>query len=70
MTMRALQLLIDGKFVDSKSGKSFHTEDPRSGKKIIDIAEATKEDVDLAVKAARREFDTGAWTKMSGMALA
>ena len=49
-----LQLLIDGKFVDSRSGKVFGTEDPRTGKKLTDVAEAQKEDVDAAVQAARK----------------
>ena len=49
-----LQLLIDGKFVDALSGKKFSTEDPRTGAKIIEIAEAQAEDVDAAVKAARK----------------
>lgn len=49
-----MQLLIDGKFVDSRSGKVFGTEDPRTGKKLTDVAEAQKEDVDAAVQAARK----------------
>ena len=49
-----LQLLIDGKFVDARSGKVFGTEDPRTGAKLVDVAEAQKEDVDDAVKAARK----------------
>lgn len=49
-----MQLLIDGKFVDAKSGKTFGTEDPRTGAQLIEIAEAQAEDVDAAVKAARK----------------
>jgi acyl-CoA reductase-like NAD-dependent aldehyde dehydrogenase len=33
---------------------------------IASIAEADKEDVDIAVKAARRAFDEGPWPRMSG----
>ncbi len=40
--------------MDSSSGKVFGTEDPRTGKKLTDVAEAQKEDVDAAVQAARR----------------
>ena len=40
--------------MDAKSGKVFGTEDPRTGKKLTDVAEAQKEDVDAAVQAARR----------------
>jgi len=49
-----LQLLIDGKFVNAKSGKVFGTKDPRTGEQLLEVAEAQAEDVDLAVKAARK----------------
>jgi aldehyde dehydrogenase (NAD+) len=60
------KLLIDGEFVDAKSGKTFGTEDPRTGQKLLEVAEAQAEDVDLAVKAARKAFDKGPWPRMSG----
>eukprot|EP00891_Asterochloris_glomerata_P008274 jgi/Astpho2/8274/Aster-01357 len=60
------KLLIDGKFVDARSGKVFGTEDPRTGEMIMDVAEAGAEDVDLAVKAARKAFDKGPWPRMTG----
>eukprot|EP00252_Welwitschia_mirabilis_P023923 TRINITY_DN689_c0_g2_i2.p1 TRINITY_DN689_c0_g2~~TRINITY_DN689_c0_g2_i2.p1 ORF type:complete len:453 (-),score=73.99 TRINITY_DN689_c0_g2_i2:191-1549(-) len=59
------QHLVDGKFVDSASGKTFPTIDPRTGDVIAHVAEAEKEDVDRAVKAARKAFDEGPWPKMS-----
>lgn len=49
-----MQLLIDGQFVDSSSGKTFETEDPRTGEVLVEVAEAQEEDVDRAVKAARK----------------
>ena len=49
-----VQLLIDGEFVDSSSGKTFETEDPRTGEVLVEVAEAQEEDVDRAVKAARK----------------
>jgi acyl-CoA reductase-like NAD-dependent aldehyde dehydrogenase len=49
-----VQLFIDGKFVDAESGKTFPTEDPRTGKAIMEVAEADTADVDKAVKAARK----------------
>ena len=49
-----LQLLIDGEFVDSSSGKTFETEDPRTGEVLVEVAEAQEEDVDRAVQAARK----------------
>ncbi|CAL0313172.1 unnamed protein product [Lupinus luteus] len=48
------QLLIDGKFVDAASGKTFPTLDPRTGKVIAHVAEGNGEDVDQAVAAARK----------------
>ncbi|KAL5063191.1 hypothetical protein RYX36_024928 [Vicia faba] len=59
------QLLIDGKFVDSASGKTFPTLDPRNGQVIAHVAEGQHEDVDRAVAAARKAFDHGPWPKMT-----
>nr|XP_043624379.1 aldehyde dehydrogenase family 2 member C4-like [Erigeron canadensis] len=60
------KLFINGEFVDSVSGKTFETIDPRSEEVIANIAEGDKEDIDLAVKAARAAFDHGPWPRMSG----
>lgn len=48
------------------SGKTFETIDPRTGEALASVAEGDKEDVDLAVKAAREAFDHGRWPRMSG----
>ncbi|XP_052199320.1 aldehyde dehydrogenase family 2 member C4-like [Diospyros lotus] len=64
------KLFINGEFVDSISGKTFETIDPRTGEVIAKIAEGEKEDVDLAVKAAREAFDYGPWPRLSGSARA
>jgi len=47
-------------------GKTFETVDPRTEEVIAEIAAATKEDVDIAVKAAREAFDCGPWPRMPG----
>ncbi|KAI9119051.1 hypothetical protein K1719_009726 [Acacia pycnantha] len=60
------KLFINGQFVDSVSGKTFETIDPRTGDVIASVAEGTKEDVDAAVQAARHAFDSGPWPRMSG----
>ncbi|KAG6424169.1 hypothetical protein SASPL_114582 [Salvia splendens] len=57
------QLFIDGQFVDAVSGKTFETIDPRNGEVIAKIAEGDKDDIDLAVKAARHAFDNGPWPR-------
>ncbi|CAN6477544.1 unnamed protein product [Victoria cruziana] len=46
-------------------GKTFPTLDPRTGKVIANVAEAETEDVNRAVAAARKAFDTGPWPKMT-----
>ena len=58
------QLYIDGKWVDSKSGKTFEVEDPATGKQIATCAAGDSTDIDLAVKAARKAFDAGKWTSI------
>ncbi|KAK8550252.1 hypothetical protein V6N13_118771 [Hibiscus sabdariffa] len=60
------KLFINGKFVDSVSGKTFEAIDPRTGEAVARVSEGDKEDVDLAVKAARQAFDHGPWPRMSG----
>ncbi len=59
------QHYINGKWVDSKSGRTFDVEDPASGKKIATCAAGDKEDINLAVAAARKAFDSGKWTSMA-----
>lgn len=60
------KLFINGEFVDSVSGKTFETIDPRNGEVIAKVAEGDKADIDLAVKAAREAFDNGPWPRMPG----
>lgn len=59
------QLYINGKFVDSAGGKTFDTMNPATGEVLAKVAEAEAEDIDLAVKAARKAFDEGPWSRMS-----
>ena len=59
------KLLINGKWVDSASGKTFPTINPSTGEVITQVAEADAADVDKAVVAARAAFDKGPWRKMS-----
>ncbi|MBI2807656.1 MAG: aldehyde dehydrogenase family protein [Planctomycetes bacterium] len=58
-------MFIAGKWVDSVSGKTFPTLNPSTGETICQVAEGDKADVDLAVKAARKAFDSGPWSKMT-----
>jgi phenylacetaldehyde dehydrogenase len=59
------KLLIDGKWVAASSGKTFDSIDPATGDVLARVAEGDKADIDLAVKAARRAFESGPWAKMS-----
>src|SRR5437763_11724411 len=58
-------MLVGGKWVDSVSGKTFPTVNPATGDVICQVAEGDKADIDLAVKAARKAFESGPWPKMA-----
>ncbi len=58
------KLYIGGKWLDSKSGKTFDVEDPATGKTIATCAAGGNEDIDLAVSSARAAFDSGKWTSI------
>jgi acyl-CoA reductase-like NAD-dependent aldehyde dehydrogenase len=51
---------------NEKLGATFETIDPRTGDVIARISEGAKQDIDIAVKAAREAFDSGPWPRMSG----
>jgi gamma-glutamyl-gamma-aminobutyraldehyde dehydrogenase len=55
---------IDGAFVPAASGKKFSSENPATGKAIVQLAECDAPDVDKAVKAARKAFESGTWSRM------
>src|SRR5271169_1659554 len=59
------RLLIDGHWVDGS--KHFDTINPATGEVLTQIAEASAEDVDRAIEAARKAFEdrTSPWRKMS-----
>src|SRR5262245_66368062 len=59
------KMLIDGKWVEAASGKTFETPDPATGKVLARVAEGDAEDVDRAARAARRAFDEGHWPRMA-----
>ena len=59
----AYQLYIDGQFVGNSTGKTFPVYDPSTEEVLADVVEASAIEVDLAVQAARRAFDTGPWSQ-------
>jgi phenylacetaldehyde dehydrogenase len=58
-------LLIDGKWVDAQSGRTFSVYNPATGEVLDECAAGEKADIDLAVKAARRAFELGPWSRMT-----
>ncbi|NVE93499.1 aldehyde dehydrogenase family protein [Altererythrobacter lutimaris] len=61
------KLLVDGEWVSSQSGETFDTLDPATGEVIGKIARGNAADVDAAVAAARKAFETGPWRAMTPM---
>ncbi|WP_328942912.1 aldehyde dehydrogenase family protein [Streptomyces sp. NBC_00250] len=57
-------LFIDGEFVEAADGKVFKTVSPSSEEVLSEIAQAGTEDVDRAVKAARKAFEK--WSALPG----
>ena len=59
------RMLIDGKWVEAVSGKTFASFNPATGEVLAQVAEGDREDIDRAVKAARKAFDSGPWRRMT-----
>ncbi|HEX2581158.1 MAG TPA: aldehyde dehydrogenase [Dongiaceae bacterium] len=56
---------IDGKFVPSRKGRVFETINPATGEVLAEVARGDAGDIDLAVKAARKAFKSGVWSRMA-----
>jgi len=59
-----LQQYIDGKYVESKSGKSYENINPATGEKICDVQISGREDVESAIESANKGFRD--WSAMTG----
>src|SRR5882672_6587703 len=59
------KMLINGKWVESASGKTFPTYNPATGEVLARVAEGDREDIDRAVKAARAAFEVGPWSRLT-----
>ena len=59
------QAFIDGAYVDAASGETFDCISPGSGRVIAAVAACDAEDVDRAVRGARRAFESGVWSKLA-----
>ncbi|PVZ41212.1 aldehyde dehydrogenase family protein [Pseudomonas sp. CC120222-01a] len=60
------KLYIDGQWRDAANGKQADVVDPATEEVVHQFASASPEDVDLAVKAARRAFDQDGWSRTTG----
>lgn len=63
--IRTYKMLIDGEWVSASDGGVFDSVNPATGEVWSQIPEATADDVDRAVKAAHRAFQSGPWAKMT-----
>ena len=62
-------LFINNSFAQSIAGKTFATLNPATGEELCRVSEALKEDVDVAVAAAKKAFERGsAWRTMDASA--
>src|SRR6202451_1526329 len=59
------KLFIDGQWTDAASGQTFETPNPATGETLATVAEGDAEDIDRAVRAARRAFEDGPWSRMT-----
>jgi phenylacetaldehyde dehydrogenase len=59
------QLFINGQWSDAASGRTFETPDPATGETLARVAEGDAEDINRAVRAARRAFEEGPWSRMT-----
>src|SRR5271167_1768901 len=59
------KLLINGKWVPSKSGKTFETLNPANEQVLALVAEGDNADVDEAVKCAHKAYEEGKWPTLS-----
>jgi aldehyde dehydrogenase (NAD+) len=62
--IRQTTCFIGGEWIPAASGKTFDTVNPATEEVICQVAEGDKKDIDLAVKAARQQFETGEWSKL------
>ena len=62
------KLLIGGQWIDSSGGETFEVLNPADGSTLTRVAKGNAQDVDRAVKAARKAFDGGPWRTMPARA--
>jgi (Z)-2-((N-methylformamido)methylene)-5-hydroxybutyrolactone dehydrogenase len=63
---REYEMLVGGEWAGARSGKTFESINPYTGRAWAKAPEADEEDVDRAVRAAREAFDEGPWGRLTG----
>src|SRR5919108_2196690 len=61
--MKSYKLWIDGQWQDTQGGNMMAIENPATGEQIAEVIDASREDVDRAVQAAKRAFYDGRWSR-------
>ncbi|HKY60405.1 MAG TPA: aldehyde dehydrogenase family protein [Gemmatimonadota bacterium] len=59
------RLFIDNEWVDADGGKTFEVVNPARAELLTEVAEGDRADVDRAVQAARRAFESDEWRRMA-----
>src|SRR5260221_1817523 len=65
LNQQPIKMLIGGRWVESASGKTFDSINPSSGEVLAKVAEGDAEDINRAVAAARKAFESGPWPKLT-----
>ena len=59
------KLFIGGQWTEAASGRTFETPNPATGETLANVAEGDAEDINRAVSAARKAFESGPWSRMT-----
>jgi acyl-CoA reductase-like NAD-dependent aldehyde dehydrogenase len=65
LQQQPIKMLIGGQWVEAASGKTFATYNPSSGQVLAMVAEGDAEDINRAVAAARKAFESRSWGKLT-----
>jgi acyl-CoA reductase-like NAD-dependent aldehyde dehydrogenase len=64
--VKQYKMFINNEWVDSVSGKTFDSINPYTGEVWAQAPAGDKEDIDLAVQAAKEAFESGPWSRLTG----
>jgi acyl-CoA reductase-like NAD-dependent aldehyde dehydrogenase len=65
LKQQPIKMLIGGQWVEAASGKTFDTFNPANGQVLAKVVEGDAEDINRAVAAARKAFESGPWPKLT-----